>query len=52
MNDGMGILGVIVGAIIVVALLFFVFGGFSRAPGPSTSVKIEAPRAPAAPTTK
>jgi hypothetical protein len=54
MNDsgGIGILGVIVGAILVLGILYFAFGERLGVRGPSstTSVKVEAPRAPAAPT--
>jgi hypothetical protein len=49
MNDsGMGILGVVIGALLVVGLLFFAFGESLGIRGPSTTtnVKVEAPRAP------
>lgn len=44
-----GILGVVVGVIVVLALLYFVFGeqiGIRSASGPSTSVTVNAPKAP------
>jgi hypothetical protein len=47
-NGGMGILGVIVGAVIVLGVVFFAFGenlGL-RSSGPSTNVKIEVPKTP------
>ena len=50
-NSGMGILGVIVGAVLVIGIFAFIFGerlGL-RAPGGgnTTTVKIEAPKVPA-----
>ena len=44
-----GILGVIVGVILVLGLIYFVFGermGMRSASGPSTSVTGNAPKAP------
>jgi hypothetical protein len=50
MNDsGMGILGVIVGAVLVLGILYFAFGerlGIRTTGGGSTTVNVEAPRAP------
>ena len=49
MNDnGMGILGVIVGAVIVLGVIFFAFGDNLglRSSGPSTNVKVEVPKTP------
>ena len=50
MNDsgGIGILGVIVGAILVLGVLYFAFGERlgMRSPGGNTTVKVEAPRVP------
>lgn len=49
MNDsGMGIVGVVIGAMLVLGLLFFAFGESLGVRGPSTTtnVKVEAPRAP------
>ena len=50
MNDsGMGILGVIIGAMLVLGILYFAFGermGIRNAGGGSTTVKVETPRAP------
>ena len=50
MNDsGMGILGVIIGAILVLGILFFAFGerlGIRGGGGSSTTVKVEAPKVP------
>ena len=51
MNDsgGIGILGVIVGAILVLGIVYFAFGDRLgiRGPTSTTSVKVETPRAPA-----
>jgi hypothetical protein len=50
-GSGMGILGVVVGAIIVIGAIFFVAGGsdwFSKSGG-GPSVTINAPQTPAAP---
>ena len=47
-SGGMGILGVIVGAVLVIGIIYFAFGeriGFGSRP--STTVKVEAPRIPA-----
>ena len=55
MNDsGMGIIGVIVGAVIVIAVVFFAFGDRLgiRGGGSNTTVKVEAPSAPKVPTPK
>ena len=52
MNDsGMGIVGVIVGAVLVLGIIYFAFGEHMglRSTGPSTTIKVEAPK-PAAPT--
>jgi hypothetical protein len=50
MNDsGMGILGVVVGAVLVLGILYFAFGeslGIRNTGGGSTTVKVETPRAP------
>ena len=53
MNDsGMGIIGVIVGAVLVIGVLFFAFGDRLGLRSPSnTTVKVEAP-APKVPTPK
>jgi hypothetical protein len=47
-DSGVGILGVIIGAVLVIGLLFFAFGESLGIRGPSTTtnVKVEAPRAP------
>lgn len=47
-----GILGVLIGALLVVGIGYFVFVGSGAKPGPTTSVTIEAPKAPAAPAAK
>ena len=47
-----GILGVVIGALLVVGIGYFVFVGGGVKPGPATSVTIEAPKAPAAPAQK
>jgi hypothetical protein len=48
MNDsGMGILGVIIGAMLVIGILVFAFGERLGVRGPSTTVKVEAPKVPA-----
>ena len=44
-----GILGVVIGVILVLGLLYFFFGermGFGTASGPLTSVTVTAPKAP------
>ena len=44
-----GILGVIVGVLLVLGLIYFAFGerlGMRTASGPSTSVTVNAPKAP------
>ena len=50
MNDsgGMGIIGVIIGAALVLAVMFFAFGDSLGIRGPSsnTTVKVEVPKAP------
>ena len=50
MNDsgGMGIVGVIVGAVLVIGIIFFAFGDRLGLRGPSgnTTVKVEAPKVP------
>jgi hypothetical protein len=50
MNDsGMGILGVVIGAVLVLGIVYFAFGERMgiRAAGPGTSIHVEAPRVPA-----
>ena len=47
-SGGVGILGVIVGAVLVIGIMYFVFGeqmGF-RNTGPTTTIKVEAPKIP------
>jgi hypothetical protein len=50
MNDsgGMGILGVIVGAVLVLGVIYFAFGERMgiRSAGTNTTVKVEAPKLP------
>jgi hypothetical protein len=49
MNDSGGILGVIVGAVLVLGILYFAFGdrlGIRTTGGGSTTVNVEAPSAP------
>jgi hypothetical protein len=49
MNDsGMGILGVIVGAVLVIGVIYFAFGERMglRGGGNTTTVKVEAPKVP------
>ena len=51
MNDsgGIGILGVIIGAVLVIGIIYIAFGdrmGLRNA-GPTTTIKVEAPKAPA-----
>lgn len=50
MNDsgGIGILGVIVGAVLVIGILYFSVGDKLglRSSGPSTTIKVEAPKIP------
>lgn len=49
MNDsgGIGILGVIIGAVLVLGIMFFAFGDSLGMRGPSnTTVKVEAPKVP------
>jgi hypothetical protein len=51
-GSGIGILGVVVGAIIVIGVIFFVAGGsnwFAKSGGGGPSVTINAPQTPAAP---
>jgi hypothetical protein len=45
-SGGIGLLGVVIGAVIVVALGMFFLGGF-QGTGPTTKVTIEAPKVPA-----
>ena len=46
-SGGIGLLGVLIGAVIVVALGYFLLAGnMGGGAGPSTSVNVEAPRAP------
>jgi hypothetical protein len=51
MNDsgGMGILGVIIGAVLVLGIIYFAFGermGIRSAGNTTTTVKVEAPKLP------
>jgi hypothetical protein len=49
MNDsGTGIIGVIVGAVLVLGIIFFAFGDRLgiRGPGNTTTVKVEVPKVP------
>ena len=51
MNDsgGIGIVGVVIGAMLVIGLMYFAFGEQLGVRGPSggnTTVKVEAPRVP------
>ena len=49
MNDlgGMGIIGVIVGAVLVLGVIFFAFGESLGLRGPNnTTIKVEAPKVP------
>jgi hypothetical protein len=44
-----GILGVIIGVVLVLGIIYFAFGermGIQSASGPSTSVTVNAPKAP------
>jgi hypothetical protein len=45
-SGGIGLLGVVIGAVIVVALGMFFLGGF-QGNAPTTKVSIEAPKVPA-----
>ena len=46
-SGGMGIVGVIVGAVLVMGVIFFAFGDSLGMRGPSnTTVKVEAPKVP------
>jgi hypothetical protein len=52
MNDsgGIGILGVVIGAVLVIGIMFFAFGeqlGMRGKGGGNTTIKVEAPRIPA-----
>ena len=51
MNDfsGMGILGVIIGAVLVIGIIYVAFGDRMglRGTGPNTTIKVEAPKSPA-----
>jgi hypothetical protein len=54
-NDpGMGIIGVIIGAVLVLGIFAFTFGDRIglRAPGGGTTVKVEAPKMPSPPIPK
>jgi hypothetical protein len=50
MNDsgGIGIVGVVIGAVLVLGIIFFAFGDRMglRNSGPSTTIKVEAPKVP------
>ena len=50
MNDsgGMGIVGVIIGAVLVMGVIFFAFGDRlgMRSPSGNTTVKVEVPKVP------
>jgi hypothetical protein len=51
MNDsgGIGIVGVVIGAMLVIGLMYFAFGeqlGMRGPSGGNTTVKVEAPRVP------
>ena len=55
MNDsGMGIIGVVIGAVLVIAVILFAFGDRLglRGGGGNTTVKVEAPSAPKVPAPK
>ena len=41
-----GIIGVIIGVVLVLGLIYFVFGERMGISGPSTSVTVSAPKAP------
>ncbi len=45
-SGGIGLLGVVIGALIVVALGYFFLANRGAGPGPSTTVKVEAPKVP------
>jgi hypothetical protein len=48
-SGGMGILGVIVGAVLVLGIMFFAFGdrlGLRNSGGGNTTIKVEAPKSP------
>ena len=48
-SGGMGVIGVIIGAVLVLGVLFFAFGENLGMRGPSnTTVKVEAPKVPVA----
>lgn len=42
-SGGVGILGVIIGAVLVIGIVIFVFGGFPGGGGKSTTVNINPP---------
>ena len=48
MNDlgGIGIVGVIIGAVLVLGVIFFAFGDSLGMRSPNTTVKVEAPKVP------
>ena len=48
-SGGIGIVGVIIGAVIVIAIAFFFFRGADNADGPDVNVETPAPSAPASP---
>jgi hypothetical protein len=45
-SGGIGLLGVVIGALIVVALGYFFLANRATGPGTSTTVRIEAPKVP------
>ena len=45
-SGGIGLLGVVIGALIVVALGYFFLANRAAGPGTSTTVRIEAPKVP------
>ena len=50
-SGSFGILGVIIGALIVIGIGYFIFAGAPAVKtGPTTSVTVEAPKAPSVPT--
>ena len=48
-SGSMGLLGVIIGAILVIGVAYFIFAGSGPVKPSNTTVTIEAPKAPAAP---
>jgi hypothetical protein len=46
-SGGIGLVGVLIGALIVAAIgAFFLFGNRGAGPAPTSSVKVELPRSP------